>query len=181
MAAVNYVAAAAGLDPTVSFAHLGDVHDYNSLVWNGTPIPEYNLEVYWLNVEKKRIIDNLTDSMISEVQSGFMADVLEPGTFRRYDTSIQGQIGIIGAQVYSTRDIDHPTGHSFRVASYDSVYGLIGIHEYTADQISALIDVFATFSENLMEKLTTKVNQIIAIDDVHPHHSLDLVYAITWD
>jgi len=181
MAAINYVSAAAMMDPNVSFSSYADPTDYDSLVWNTTQIPEIDLENHWVMCEKKRIIDKLTDDMIVAVQAGFTSDVLVPGTFRKYDTSIQGQIGIIGAYIYSMKGIVHPTGRTFNLASYDLVYGLISVDQYTANQLSTLLDVFATFSEGLMQKLTDKIIQVLAINETNPHDSLDLIYAVTWN
>jgi len=181
MAAINYVAAAAAYDPNVSFKKQVDPTNYDSLVWSTTPISENILEEFWLGMEKKRKIKELTDAMVAEVQLGFQSDVLSPGTFRRYDTDIQSQIALIGGYVYSMIDADSPTGRSYSVSSYDLNTGIISFDLHTPAQMHTLFDALANFSNNLIQKLTSKINQILAINEANPHDSLDLLYAITWN
>lgn len=119
--------------------------------------------------------------MVAELQLGFQSDVLESGVFRHYDTDIQSQIGILGAYVYSMTDATHPVGRNFKISSYDLTTGLISFDEYTPAQISELFDEFAVFTENLIQKLTTKIESVLAVNEVNPLDSLDLVYAITWN
>ena len=180
MAEINYVAAASIIDPNSSFTSLGDPYNYDSLNWHTTQINEYDLEAAWLAIEKKRIIEQLTTSMVSELQLNFHADILVSGVMRRYDTDLQSQIGIIGAAIYSQKDIGHPTGRTFKISSYDLETGMISFDDYTVDQISALLDAFADFSKSLIQKLTDKIDQVIAISNAEPHSALDLVYAVTW-
>ena len=181
MAQINYVAAASAIDPNSSFSSLGNPYDYDTLVWATSQINENDLETAWVMAEKKRIIDKLTADMVAELQLNFHADILEPGTFRRYDTDLQSQLGIIGAALYSQKDTDHPTGRTFKVSSYDLDIGLISFDDYTTDQISALLDAFANFSNGLIQKLTDKVTQVLSVNEPNPHDSLDIIYAITWN
>jgi hypothetical protein len=180
MAQINYVAAASIIDPNSSFTSLGDPYNYDSLRWHTTQVNEYDLEAAWIGIEKKRIIKKLTDDMVVDLQLNFQSDILVPGVMRRYDTDLQSQIGIIGAFIYSQKDSGHPDGRSFKVSSYDLNTGLISFDNYTVDQISALVDTFASFTEGLIQRLTDKINQVLAVNDANPHVSLDLIYAITW-
>lgn len=56
MATINYVSAAAMMDPNVSFRTYADPLNYDSLVWNTTQISEVDLENHWLMCEKKELL-----------------------------------------------------------------------------------------------------------------------------
>lgn len=177
---INYVAAATALDPDVSISLYADIYDYDSIAWTGTPIDRGILDSTWLELEKQRQINTISEEMHTEVTGGFLSDALVENVFLKYDSDIQGQVAIIGALVYLTphEDVIPPT--TFTLSSVDPVTGIRGYAAYNYSQIYRLLTDIGIFSTNDITKLQIKIGLIRSVDTGNVSNDLDAIYGITW-
>ena len=180
MAAINYVMAAALVDPNVSFGQTGDPTNYDLLIWKTAQIPEAVLEARWLANEKERQIKIISFAMQTQVTSGFLSDALVPGQFRKYDSDIQGQIAVIGALAYLSPFPGVTPPSSYIMSSVDPATGIREFAPHNYFQIYQLMSDLGIFSGNLQNVLANKITQIMTVNTGSPHTDLDVVYSITW-
>lgn len=178
MSTVNYVAAAARIDPTSSFTELVlDVTDYDSLVWAGTPIPRSTLDAEWLSMQQQKKIAELAEAMKVEVTSGFLSDVLVPGTFRKYDSDVQGQVAIVGAIVLT----QHRVGMTFyRLSSVDPATGMRSYANHNGEQLLDLLATLGDWSSAIISKLENKIYQVMTANTGDIEADLATLITITW-
>lgn len=178
MHTVNYVAAATSLDPTVTFVNMVfDPTDYDSLVWSGTPISRSALDAHWFSIKQLEKTAELAEAMKVEVTSGFLSDVLVPGTFRKYDSDVQGQIAIVGAIVFT----QHNTGTtSYRMSSVDPSTGIRSYADHNVQQLMSLLTTLSTWSSAIISKLEAKIYEVMTTNTGDVEADLATLQTITW-
>lgn len=181
MAKVNYIRAAATVNPFASFkkAH-GPLTPYEEIEWSDktTPIPKATLEATYLDIKKQEKVQQLLQSMESMVSRGFLSDALVPGNLRLYDSAIQGQIAVVGAYVY-VKHANETADATFKLISMNPNTGIRSFDDYNLDQLRKLFEDLANFSSEIMLSGETKINEVMAISTGNVEADLDAVAAVS--
>ena len=181
---INYISAATSLDLAASFLAFSDVFTYETLIWQSSLIPKATLETTWLAMEKTRISRELSIAMQAELIGGFLADVLTPGVYRKYDSSLQGQIAVIGAMVFTTPNPNPPGGivipTSYTLGSIDPTTGQQSFDAHTYLQLVLLFSTLGGFAASLVSKLQTKLAAVMSENTGDVEADLVTINNITW-
>jgi hypothetical protein len=176
---IIYTAAATAIDPLASFSSITSGTVYEELPWLTTPIDKAVLEAWWVGSEKQKQINAVSNAMTTEVTGGFMSDVLQQGTFRRYDSDLQGQILIVGAVAFTIPIGNESAPTSFMIMSTDSEGSLL-FHEHDRAQLHQLLQELGNFANTLILKLQSKIIAIMIVGSGNVQNDLDAIHAITW-
>jgi len=180
MASVNYELASILVDPNASFGYSVDPTNYDDLKWLTTPITKSVLDTAYLASEKTKQINTLTLLMQAAVTGGFLSDALVTGTFRKYDSDIQGQLAVVGAMTYLTPGPGVTPPTSYTLPSVDPSTGIKEYSPYSYSQLFHLFNDLEAYSSGLISTLTDKITAVNSINTGDINADLDSVYAITW-
>jgi len=184
MASINYLAASSEAYPLVSVSmgttYGSDPTVYENLVWATTSISKSVLDSAWLLSARHKQHNKLLDAMVAETSNGILSDVLTTGVYRKYNTDLQGQLIIFGAEFHGEITLAHPGGVSVSLPSTDLTTGVLEFTMHTPAQIRAISSTLVTFYESQVEKLKNKVTQVFTANDADPRVTLDMIASITW-
>ena len=97
---LNYIDIIGNYYPGTICYSAGDPADYNSIVWDSTPISQAELDAtYLIDYKTKKIIE-FSEQAKTEITSGFASSAL--GTLHWYDSETEDQLNLIGAVTTNT-------------------------------------------------------------------------------
>lgn len=180
MSKVNFILAASTLGYAEGFSSTPDPEDYEKLPWRGTAIPKRTLELAYVELIRKNKHDELLAAFNTAIVGGYNSDALEPGTFRRYPSDLQGQIAVVGAVGYCTPQAGLESGTSFTLPSDDLVTGMRTLLPHNLEQLRRLLGDIGEFTNGLTVKLASKVGQIMSARTGNINTDLNTIEAVVW-
>lgn len=178
MAAVNYIAAAASLNYVDGYATITDPTNYEGLTWAGTPIAKSLLETTYLELKRGQKISEVAAAMGAEVIAGFPSDALVAGVFHRYDSDLQGQIGVVGAVVYVRNVLD--SSGTYIMSYVDASTGQRNYAAHNFAQLKELLTDLGEFSAEMLGRLQGQIGQLMSINTGNVNADLSAIAAIHW-